>query len=93
MVKRFPLLRGKTRNKAVSQKPVLVSLTQLNTFKKDEVVTAESLVKKRMITEREVLRGVKVVSNGEITIALTVKLPVTQSAQKHIEHAGGTVSS
>lgn len=93
MVKRFPLLRGKGRNKVVAAKPVLISLTQLGTFKKGEVVNLESLLKKRIIKEREIGRGAKIVSNGELKTALTVELLVSQSAQKHIENAGGTVSS
>ncbi|PIZ62084.1 50S ribosomal protein L15 [Candidatus Roizmanbacteria bacterium CG_4_10_14_0_2_um_filter_39_13] len=93
MVKRFPLLRGKGRNKPVAPKPVLISLTQLNSYKKGDVVNLESLLKKRIITEKEIGRGAKVVSNGELKTALTVELLVSQSAQKHIENAGGTVSS
>ena len=93
MVKRFPLLRGKARNKAVAPKPVLISLTQLNTFKKGEVVNLASLLEKGMIREKEGKRGVKIVANGVLKIALNVELPVSQSAQKHIENAGGTISS
>ncbi|MDP4010706.1 MAG: 50S ribosomal protein L15 [Candidatus Roizmanbacteria bacterium] len=93
MVKRFPLLRGKGRNKAVAAKPVLISLTQLDTFEKGEVVNLESLLNKGMIVKNEALRGAKVVANGELKTALTVELLVSQSAQKHIENAGGTVSS
>lgn len=93
MVKRFPLLRGKGRNKAVAAKPVLISLTQLDTFEKGEVVNLESLLNKGMIVKSEALRGAKVVANGELKTALTVELLVSQSAQKHIENAGGTVSS
>ncbi|PIZ64979.1 50S ribosomal protein L15 [Candidatus Roizmanbacteria bacterium CG_4_9_14_0_2_um_filter_39_13] len=93
MVKRFPLLRGKGRNKAVAAKPVLISLTQLDTFEKGEVVNLESLLNKGMVVKNEALRGAKVVANGELKTALTVELLVSQSAQKHIENAGGTVSS
>lgn len=93
MVKRFPLLRGKGRNKPVSVRPVIISLTKLNMFKKGEIVNPESLLKKRIITEKEVVRGAKVVANGQLKTALTVELLVSQSAQKHIEKAGGTVSS
>jgi len=93
MVKRFPLLRGKGRNKPVSLKPMIISLTQLNSFKKGDVINLDSLVKKRMITEKEARRGAKIVANGEIKTALVIKLLVSRSAQKHIENAGGTVSS
>lgn len=93
MVKRFPLLRGKGRNKPVSLKPMIITLTQLNSFKKGDVVNLDSLVKKGMITKKEARRGAKIVANGEIKTALVIQLLVSRSAQKHIENAGGTVSS
>lgn len=91
MVKRFPLLRGKGRNKPVGMKPVLLTLTHLNIFEKGATVDMTALVEKGVIESADTKRGVKVVANGSIEKAITVSLPVSQSAREQIEKAGGKV--
>lgn len=91
MVKRFPLLRGKGRNKPVREKPVVVTLSHLNLFAKGTTVDMQALKEKGIIESREMTRGVKVVGNGSIETAITVTLPVSQSARQRIEEAGGKV--
>ena len=90
MVKRFPLMRGKAKNKSVKLKPVLVTLAMLDTFDANAVVDTQTLIEKRMITLKRD-QGVKVVSTGKLTKSLTVALPVSESARQHIEKAGGKV--
>lgn len=92
MVKRYPLLRGKGRNKSKIQKPILIRLSQLNSFKKGELVNLEALVKNKLITKYQVKQGVKIVANGKISVSLEVALPISQSAKNMIEKAGGKVS-
>jgi len=91
MVKRFPLLRGKGRNKPVGMKPVLLTLTHLNIFEKGATVDMNALIEKGIIESADTDRGVKVVANGSIEKAITVSLPVSQSARSEIEKAGGKV--
>lgn len=91
MVKRFPLLRGKGRNKPVGMKPTLLTLTHLNIFEKGATVDMNALVEKGIIESADIKRGVKVVANGSIENAITVSLPVSQSAREQIEKAGGKV--
>lgn len=91
MVKRFPLLRGKGRNKPVGMKPVLLTLTHLNIFEKGATVDMNALLEKGIIESADTERGVKVVANGSIEKAITVSLPVSQSARSEIEKAGGKV--
>lgn len=91
MVKRFPLLRGKGRNKPVGMKPVLLTLTHLNIFDKGATVDMNALIEKGIIESADTDRGVKVVANGSIEKAITVSLPVSQSARSEIEKAGGKV--
>ncbi len=91
MVKRFPLLRGKGRNKPVGEKPVLLTLTHLNIFEKGATVDMNALIEKGIIESADTKRGVKVVANGSIDTAITVSLPVSQSARVQIEKAGGKV--
>lgn len=92
--KRMPFLRGKSRNKAISAKPLIVNLGLLSKFPKNSVVDIATLVKYSLVDEKEAnRRGVKILGDGEITIALTVNVPVSVTARKKIESAQGTVAA
>ena len=91
LVKRFPLLRGKGRNKPVSPKPALITISHLEELKTGSIVTLETVVAQNIITEKEARNGAKIVGTGNLTKSLTVELPVSQSAKSIIEKAGGTV--
>ena len=68
----------------------LVSLTQLDSFEKDTVVTVDALVEAGMVKKNTL---VKVLANGEITKAITVQVnKASGAAQAKIEAAGGTLS-
>lgn len=88
MVKRFPLLRGKLKNKSVRTKPFAIAISILEQFDGKEVITLETLVKKHLVKEN---MPVKVVSNGKLTKSLKIALPVSKSARAIIEKAGGKV--
>lgn len=88
MVKRFPLIRGKGRNKSVYDKAQVISFEVLNTFPDNAVIDTNALVERKIIKKDQ---KVKVVSNGTLTKSLTVALPVSESARTHIEKAGGKV--
>ena len=67
----------------------LVSLTQLDSFEGDDVITAETLVEAGLVKKG---RLVKVLANGDITKAVKIKVDkVSKGAQSKIEAAGGTV--
>src|SRR3989338_10657803 len=91
LVKKFPLIRGRGRNKPSSIRPVLISLDMLNKFKEKSIIDIEALIKEKIITERQKRFGVKVLANGKIDKALTVALPVSDKAKNNIEKAGGKV--
>jgi large subunit ribosomal protein L15 len=68
----------------------LVHIGDLNRFSAGEVVDTEALQKARLVTK--VCDGVKIVGDGEIAIALTVRAhKFTESARKKIEAASGKV--
>lgn len=93
-VKRLPMLRGKGKNYSLNMVPVVVNVGSLNTFAKNAVVDMKTLSEKGFATEKELKsRGVKVLGTGELTVALTVKLPVSKSAQEKIEKAGGKIEA
>lgn len=68
-----------------------VNVNQLEVFDAGTVVTVELLQEKRIIGKLE-KDGLKVLGNGELTKALTVKAnKFTQSAVKKIQKVGGTI--
>ena len=93
LIKRLPFLRGKGRNKALKKKPFVINISALNIFSKDQTVDIESLSKHKMVdleTAKQV--GVKILGDGELGVALTVKVSVSKGAAKKIEKAGGEIS-
>ncbi|MBI2443051.1 MAG: 50S ribosomal protein L15 [Candidatus Levybacteria bacterium] len=92
--KRIPFLRGKARNKPFVAKPVVINLTDLSRLPKDTVVDVPALVKFNIVEKEQAqARGVKVLGDGEVSVSLMVKLPVSSSARKKIEKANGTVEA
>ena len=93
-LRRLPLYRGKMRNKPVRSRPVILPLHRLADFSKGEAVTVESVIKHNLVSaDRARFAGVKLLGDGEISVALTVQLPCSRSARKKIEKAGGTVET
>lgn len=68
----------------------IVNIEQLNSFEDGTVVDVEALIKAGYV--KEVLDGVKVLGQGELTKKLTVKAnKFSESAKKAIEAVGGSV--
>ena len=79
--------RGFTNHFA--KKYAIVNVSDLNRFDNGAVVDAEALLAAKII--RDVLDGVKILGNGEITKKVTVKAAVfSATAKEKIEAAGGT---
>lgn len=67
-----------------------VSLSDLNVFNDGDVVDDKVILERRIV--KKTLSGIKILGNGTLDKKLTVKVSkVTQSANKAIEDAGGTV--
>lgn len=67
---------------------VTVKVSDLEKFEADSVIDAQALLDAGII--KKVLDGVKVLGNGEVTKAVTVKAAAyTASAKEKIEKAGG----
>jgi len=92
LVKKFPLLRGKGRNRSKKTNKYVIYSGQLNVFDEGATVTIESLQQKGLIEAGVKKPIVKLIQKGEITKKLTVVLLVSQSVKKMIEKAGGTVA-
>ena len=90
VMKRLPFLRGKQRNKSLQTKPTTLATGLLSVFPAGSVVTMDLLKKKELIMEG--VSKVKILSGGNLTVALTVSVPCSASAKKLIEKAGGKVA-
>ncbi len=93
LIKRLPFLRGKGRNKSLNQKAYVINVGALNVFPKGSVVDAESLLKYKLIKSVDSVKysGVKIVSDGDLQVALTVKFPASKVAAEKIKKAGGSI--
>lgn len=88
--KKLPLKRGMGNTK-VSSKPKILNLDKLNVFKAKTVVDLAKLLEEKIVSLKDVRKGIKILDKGEIKSALTVKLSVSDAARKKIEKAGGKV--
>lgn len=93
LVKKYPLLRGKGKNKAIKGRSITLYLSHLNVFEDNETVTPVSLVEKGVITVKDQKKKIKVIKNGELHKKLTVAITVTSGAKEVIEKSGGSVAT
>lgn len=92
LIKRLPFRRGKGKNKVFKKKPVVINVKALNNLKKGSIVDGNSLIENHLIDKDDVKKyGVKILGDGEITVSLIIKVPISKSAAKKIEKAGGKV--
>lgn len=91
LFKRLPYKRGKG-NKIFSKKPLIVNLQALNKLPANSIVEVALLVEHRVVDKDDAESyGVKILGNGELARALTIALPISKSAAKKVEKAGGKV--
>ena len=70
----------------------IVNLSTLERFEAGTIIDAEVLFENGMIKDTKNAVGLKVLGNGELTKALTVKASkISESAKEAIEKVGGTV--
>jgi len=90
-VKRLPLRRGKGKFKA-GVKPLVISLGKLNVMPEGSKVNVETLAKYKLIESSSALiHGAKILSGGKLTKKITIEIPISASAAKEVEKAGGKV--
>jgi large subunit ribosomal protein L15 len=92
LTKRLPFLRGKGRNPSLKPDAIVLNVSALNAFTKGATVDVASLAKQGLVALEEArLKGVKILGDGELTVAVTVKLPTSKGAAEKITKAGGSV--
>lgn len=93
LVKQIPKRRG-YKFKPLKEKPIVINLGVLDKFfKEGEVISSQSLLKKRLISK---IKGrapkVKILGEGEITKKLTFKeLDISEGAREKIGKVGGNI--
>jgi large subunit ribosomal protein L15 len=87
LLKRLPLMRGKGKFKSRTVKPLVVNLKYLNLLPKNTEVTPETLMKAGIIRDGPV----KILGEGDLQVALIVKVPTSRGAARKIAKAGGKV--
>lgn len=92
LIKRLPLKRGKGKFHP-SRKPFVIKLGYLDLLPAGSVVTLDLLVKEKIVTLDVTDSGVKILGGGKVTKKFTIEVPISKSAQKEIEKAGGKVSA
>lgn len=91
-LKRWPLWRGRGRQKTIQPDPIAVNLGLLcRYFKKGEKVDLKALVRRGIIRKKEISQGVKVLGRGKIDYPLIIVLPCSKRAREKIIAVGGKV--
>ncbi|MDP3974221.1 MAG: 50S ribosomal protein L15 [Candidatus Daviesbacteria bacterium] len=88
--RKLPLRKGQG-NPKISSKPKIVHLSKLNVFPKGSKIDLEQLIKAKVVNEKDVKSGIKILLKGKLEKALIVKLPVSKNVKKAIEKIGGKV--
>lgn len=90
LIKRLPLLRGKSKNKSRVRYTYPLKVTKLDRLPDKTEVTVASLTKYGLIKDSPL---VKILGSGKLTHAYTVKVSCSASAKTAIEKAGGKVEN
>lgn len=91
LIKRLPLRRGRGKFKS-SDKPIIVNLEALNLLPAGTKVNLDSLIRTQIVNPDDAKTyGVKILGDGKIGKKLTIELPISKSAAKKVEKAGGKV--
>lgn len=89
LIRRLPLQRGKGRLIS-KRKPIIIKLALLNLLPAGSSVDLELLVKEGIVKKEDAeIFGVKILGDGEISKKLTILVPISKSAARKIEKAGG----
>ena len=91
LYRKLPLNRGWGNRKAAA-KPIPVALSSLNILKNGSEVTLETLIENKIVSPKQAqANGVKILDKGELTVKLTVKVPVSKKVLEKIKKANGDV--
>jgi len=91
LIKRLPLRRGKGKFKS-NKKPIIVKLGLLNLLPASSTVNLTLLVENKIVDRKDAeIFGVKILGDGELKKKLIIQLPISNSAARRVEKAGGKI--
>lgn len=91
LLKKLPLQRGKGKFKS-EEKPIIIKLSLLNLLPQGAEVNLDLLIKQGIVDGEEAKNfGVKILGDGELSKKLIIAVPISHSAAKKIEKAGGKI--
>jgi large subunit ribosomal protein L15 len=91
LVKRLPFLRGKLRNPSFHANNIIINVKNLSKYPGNSIIDRDFLVKEKLILLKDKNSKIKILGDGKIEIPLIIKLPLSNSARKKIEAAGGRI--
>ncbi|OGK20604.1 50S ribosomal protein L15 [Candidatus Roizmanbacteria bacterium RIFCSPHIGHO2_02_FULL_37_13b] len=91
VIKKFPLLRGKEKNKSKRLKPYLINFQHLRSFPENAEVTIETLIEKEIVPSDAKRTGIKLVNVGHVEKKFLVKIAASRQAKLNIIKAGGKI--
>lgn len=84
--RKTPMLRGKSRLQSHQPEIVVVKLSQLAVYETGETVNLETLMAKKLITEKQAKsQGVKILFDKAIDKALHLEVPASATVLKHVQ--------
>jgi large subunit ribosomal protein L15 len=89
IVKKYPLLRGKSKNKSTLAKPFALRLSKLLSLSHDGIIDIKVLKRSSVVPAHS--RSVKVVFDGDIEKSLKLNLPVSLKVREAVIKANGTI--
>jgi ribosomal protein L15 len=87
-VKKYPLLRGKLRNKAIHPRLFTVRLSRLEKIADTGEITLDLLQERGIVPAG---MSAKIVFDRPVSRALTIHIPVSARVAQEIKRAGGNV--
>lgn len=94
LIKRLPFTRGKGKNKVFKKKPIVVNIKALSLLKAGSVVDLKALISHNIVREEDAKTyGVKILGDGDLKNAFTIKLPISKKAAAKITKAGGKIEN
>lgn len=80
ITKKYPLLRGKSRNKSRQTKTIILHLDDLNVFKNGQIVNKKSLIEKGLIEESRDNLKIKILNRGKLDRKIKLEVDASKSA-------------
>ena len=79
ITKKYPLLRGKSRNKSRATKTIILHLDDLNVFKNGQVVNKKSLIESGLIDESRYNLKIKILNRGKLDKKIKLEVDASKS--------------